>query len=226
MKKIALILLLCSTNLFAQNLSTSFPAGKGANYKVLMKKDPQPIQLAIYIAGTRVDSVHVEYYMTTKGIIPLQMWQQFEIGVGKGPAEIRKGYVLTNEMKTPETIPSDYLKGAAGGIQVNDFLFKDKASIEKYKVGEEIVEIAAGSTKATHYRTSSNGQTVDYWVSDDAKPLGLVLLTSKSDKNENQNYSIELTSVADNVKPKILPENAVPLTDKGKAYLAKPASMR
>jgi hypothetical protein len=211
----------------AQNLSQSFPAGSGANYKIRMGQDNTPIHLALYVAGTRVDSVHIEYFLETKGLLPVQMWQQFEIGVAPGKsAEIRKGYVLTKELTQPETMPEAYLKGASGGLQVNDFLFSNQAQLDKDKIGVETVEIAAGSTKATHYRTSRNGQTIDYWISDDAKPMGLVMLISKNPKKPEQNYGLELVNLMENVKAKILPEKAVPLSEKGKALLAKPESLR
>jgi len=227
MNKLIVLALLFSLNSSAESLSQSFPAGQGASYKVRMKKETTPVFLSLYVAGTRVDSVHIEYFLETKSIIPVQMWQQFEIGVNKkGPAEVRKGFVLTKELTTPEIMPPSYLQGASNGIQVNDFLFSDKAQLAKDKIGDEIVEIAAGSTKATHYRKTNNGQTVDYWISDDAKPMGLVMLVSKSDKNENQNYSIELTSLMENVKAKIVPEKAVPLSEKGKGILTKPESIR
>ena len=227
MNKFLVLLLLLSFHTHAESLSQSFPAGQGASYKVRVRKESTPIYLSLYVAGTRVDSVHIEYFMETKTIIPVQMWQQFEIGVNaKGPAEIRKGFVLTKELSNAEIMPPEYLKGAGGGIQVNNFLFADKAQLDKDKVGEELVEIAAGSTKATHYRTTGNGQTVDYWISNDAKPMGLVMLVSKSEKNENQNYSLELISLMENVKAKIVPEKAVALSEKGKGLLAKPESMR
>lgn len=220
-----MIALFLSINVFAQNLSTSFPAGSGASYKVDIKKNSAPILLSIYIAGTRIDSVHVEYFMETKSFIPVQMWQQFEIGVTQKGSEIRNGYIQTPELANAEIMPSNYLKGASGGIQVNDFLFVNEKQLLKHKIGDEIVEIAAGSTKATHYRTTSNGQTIDYWISSEAKPIGLVMLVSKG-KNEEQNYSLELTTLVENVKAKIMPEKAVPLTDKGRQYLAKPESLR
>lgn len=226
MLKFVALCLLFTISANAQNLSTSFPAGTGAAYKVKMKKDPTPIFLSIYVAGTRVDSVHIEYFLETKGLLGVQMWQQFEIGVTPKGAEIRKGYVLTKELTNAEIMPQEHLKGASGGIEMNDFLFAEKEQLNKDKIGVEMVEIAAGTTKTTHYRTSNNGQTVDYWVSDDAKPLGLVMLISKSEKNENQNYSLEMTNMMENVKAKILPEKAVPLTIKGKGLLAKPESLR
>lgn len=215
-----------SVSVFAQNLSTSFPAGSGSSYKVKMKKDSTPILLSLYVAGTRVDSVHIEYFMETKGFLAVQMWQQFEIGVTSKGAQIKKGYVQNKDMSTAEIMPPDYLKSAGGGIQVNDFLFANKEQLNKDRVGDEIVEIAAGSTKATHYRTNNNGQTVDYWISEEARPMGLVMLVSKSEKNENQNYSLELVSLMENVKAKIIPEKAIPLTVKGKSMLAIPESLR
>lgn len=226
MLKIFIPFFLFSLSCFAQNLSTSFPAGTGAAYKVKMKKDPTPILLSIYVAGTRVDSVHIEYFMETKGLVPVQMWQQFEIGVSANGAEVRKGYVQTKELTDAEVMPVEYLKGAQDGIKVNDFLFSDKKILDKDKIGVEMVEVAAGTTKATHYRTTGNGQTVDYWISDDAKPMGLVMLVSRSATQENQNYSLEMVNLIRDIKAKILPEKAVPLSAKGKGLLAKPESLR
>ena len=229
MNRFILLLLISQISLcsFAQSLSESFPAGKGASYVVRFNKNPKPVNLSIYVAATRVDSVHIEYFLEVKDLLPVQLWQQFEIGVRSGhSAEVRRGYVFAKELPRPEIIPSEYLRGAAGGIQVNDFLFASKDQLEKHKVGDEIVEISAGTTKATHYRTSNNGQTVDYWIADQARPLGLVMLVSKSEKDENQNFSLELTGILENVKPKINSEQAVELSPKGKAFLAKPQSVK
>lgn len=225
MKLLILALLFTSLSALAQ-LGRSFPAGSGASYNIKMKSDSTPINLQLYVASSRTDSVNIEYFMETKGIVGVQMWQQFEIGVapGKG-AQIKKGYVLTKELSRPESMPAGYLQGAEDGIQVNDFLFVDKAKLDKDKVGDEMVEIAAGETKATHYRTTGNGQTVDYWISDEARPMGLVMLVSKGTKPE-QNYSLELVNLMDNVKAKIRPEDAVPLSAKGREFLAKPSSVR
>jgi hypothetical protein len=224
--KITSLFLLLSFNAFAQSMSQSFPAGKGASYKVKMDKNEEPIFLSIYVAGTKVDSVNIEYFLETKGLLGVQMWQQFEVGIKTAsPAEVRRGYVQTKELKNPEIIPADFLKGAQGGVQVNDFLFQNKNSLDKNKIGIETIEIAAGTTKATHYRTTNNGQTVDFWISDEAKPLGLVLLTSKG-KKDSQNYGLELVNLTDNVKAKIVPETAVPLTETGKAFLARPEALR
>lgn len=222
----ALLFVVVAISAYAQSLSESFPAGKGAVYKIKFKDDPTPVHLSLYVAGTRVDSVHIEYQLETKGLLPVQMWQQFEIGVTPKGAEIRKGFVLAKELPKPEIMPADYLKGASGGLQVNDFLFATKEQLARHRIAEEMVEIAAGTTKATHYRTSSNGQTVDYWISDKAKPMGLVMLISKGEKSAHHNYSLELVNMMENVKPKIVPERAVPLTSKGKSFLARPESMR
>lgn len=227
MNSFFLLFLILSVNTLAESISQNFPAGYGASYRIKIKKESNPINLSIYVAGTKVDSVNVEYFMETKSIFPIQVWQQFEIGINeKATVDIKKGFILTKDLSIPEIIPIEYLKGVSGGIQVSNFLFRDKAQLNKDKIGEEIVEIAAGTTKATHYRTSSNGQTIDYWISFNAKPIGLVMLISKSEKNEHQNYAIELTNLIENVKPKINPENAVPLSEKGKSLLAKPESLR
>ena len=217
-----LTLLVFPLSVLAENLSVSFPAGSGSAYKIKMNQDSTPVYLSLYIASTRVDSVHVEYFMETKGLSSIQMWQQFEIGITDKGSEVRSGYVQTNELPKPEQMPKEYLQGALGGIEMNNYLFLKNAEIDKYKIGTEIVEIAAGTTQAVHYRMQKNGQTLDYWISDDAKPIGLVMLVSKNEKNPNQNYSLELTHLINNIKPKIIPEKAVTISDKGRSLLVKP----
>lgn len=223
-----LLLVLCFSQwAFAQSVGKSFPPGSGASYRIKLQQDSTPIELSIYVAEARVDSLHIEYFMHTKGLLPLEMWQQFEVTVASGrPLKLERGYVYTKELSAPERLPAEYLQGASGGVQVNDFLFATEAQLAQHRIGVETVEIAAGTTKATHYRVSNNGQTVDYWISDSAKPLGLVMLISKSEKNPQQNYGIELLRLVENVKARINPTQAGPLTEKGRSLLARPESVR
>lgn len=211
----------------AETLKEKFPVGSGSKFKMEMASGGTPIDVAIYVASNKASSVNIEYFIETQsGFVAINMWQQFEIDLGSGfGAQIKAGYVKTKELPKPEIMTSEYLVGG-NGVQVNDFLFNDPKVLEKNKVGNETIQILAGETKTSHYRTSNNGQTVDYWISDEAKPIGLVKLTSKHLKDNNQNYSLELAGLMRNVKPMIDPATAVPLTNAGKSFLVKPGSVR
>jgi hypothetical protein len=224
--KLLITLLLLSQSLFANSLKDKFPVGSGSNYKMEMAAGGGSIQVGIYVASNSSSTVNIEYFIESQaGLIPISMWQQFEIDLVAGfGAKIKTGYVKTKELPKPEIMTSEYLVGGSG-VQVNDFLFNDPKALEKNKVGNETIQISAGETKSTHYRTSNNGQTIDYWISDEAKPIGLVKLTSKG-KEANQNYSLELVGLMRNVKPMIDPRSAVSLTANGKSFLVKPGSVR
>jgi hypothetical protein len=218
----SLILLLLAAPLLAgaQALQTKFPAGQGSKFKLNLKEGSDAVELAIYVASNRSKSVNVEYFIESKeGPVPIQMWQQFEIELkSNGPAEVVRGYIQTKELKKPETLTSEYLQGMKGGIQVNDFLFGSPDELNK--IGSGKITTLAGETEATHYRTVSGGTTIDYWISEEAKPIGLVKLISKSDKDKTKDFSLELVTLMSNVKAKIEPIEAVPLTDVGKSFLA------
>lgn len=226
MKNSLLVLLLCFFSpLVSANLANSFPPGKGSTFN--LKMQGSQANLSIYIAEASAHDLSIEYFIEVKeSLLPIQMWQQFEIQIQAGKtAQVTKGYVQTKELKNPEAMTAEYLQGF-DGVQVNDFLFKTKQELDKNKVADEEVMVPAGKTKTTHYRTKNNGQTIDYWISDEAKPIGLVKLVSENPKKVEQNYSIELLSLMNNVKPYINPKNAVPLTPLGKSFLAKPGSVR
>lgn len=226
MKTFILILIFSLGLAQAQDLAKSFPVGKGSNFSLKMKEGGDPINLTITIASVSTNAVNIEYFMEANGLIPLQMWQQFEIAVpNSGPAQIRQGWVKTKELKAPEIMTEEYLKGF-DGVQVSDFLFTDQATLDKNKIGIESVQIPAGKTTATHYRSSNNGQIVDYWISDVAKPIGLMRMISTHPDKPAQNYTLELKNLVNHVKPTIDPAKAVPLTAVGRSLLAKPEGLR
>jgi hypothetical protein len=189
-----------------------------------MQDTPDEVLVSIYVAAASERRVNIEYFIeSTKGLIPVRMWQQFELALNSnGPLEVVRGFVKTKELKYPEEFQGRYLQGSTGGPQVNDFLFTSTKEIEKNKVADETIAIAAGSTKAMHYRTQSNGATIDYWISYEAKPIGLVKLISQHPSDKKQNYQLELDSLIENVRPHIDPADAKPLSDAGKALLAAP----
>jgi len=100
-------------------------------------------------------------------------------------------------------------------------MFSDEAQLDKFKVGLESVEVPAGKILCSHYRKARGDQTVDFWISDKAGAIGLVKLTSKGVNNKDHDFKLELLSLLKNVKPKINPKEAVPLTDKGRMFIGK-----
>ncbi len=225
MKSSLLFSLLFSSSLFGADLTQSFPAGKGSLYQMEVQGQKIPVDVSIYVASSSQDRVSIEYFISSReSLLPVEMWQQFEITPSTSGSKVTKGFVQIRELKNPETLTEEYLKGF-DGVKVNDFLFSTEAELNKNKIGEETVLVPAGKDKAIHYRTVGKDQTIDYWISPSAKPIGLVKLVSTSSEDK-KNYKLELTSLMKNVKPFIDPAKAVPLSNLGKSYLAKPESVR
>ncbi|MFL5784411.1 MAG: hypothetical protein ACJ76H_07385 [Bacteriovoracaceae bacterium] len=226
MKSKLFLALLFATPLYAADLTETFTPGKGTLYQLEVQGQKIPVDVSIYVASSAKDHVNIEYFLSSReSLIPVEMWQQFEIAASENGSKVTKGFIQTKELKNPETLTDDYLKGL-DGVQVNDFLFSSESELSKDKVGEEMVEVPAGKDKAMHYRTVSGGSTIDYWISDSAKPIGLVKLVSKHPSDQKKNYTLALTSLMKNVKPFIDPAKAVPLSSLGKSLLAKPESIR
>lgn len=221
-----LLCLLFSTAAHATDLTESFPPGKGSLYQLEVQGQKIPVNVSIYVAHSTRNSVSIEYFLSSQeSLLPVEMWQQFEISPSTSGTKVTKGYVQTKELKNPETLTGEYLNGF-DGVKVNDFLFSDENEINKNKIGVEMVEVPAGKDKATHYRTVAKDQTIDYWISDSAKPIGLVKLVSKHPSDQKKNYKLELTSLMKNVKAFIEPAKAVPLSATGRSLLSKPESVR
>lgn len=188
----------------------SFEKGSGSEF--VMSSQGQKVSLNIYIANKAKHNMSVEFHFGTGGLLSTNMYQQFEMSLkGTSPVKVEKGYILTSGSGAPE-IMKEYMFHQNRGVQINDFLFASAGEIEGSFKGDETVEIPAGSIVAKHYQKSANGQTVDFWISDQVKPIGLVKLVSKSDKEKFNNYTIELASLLKNVAAKIDPKKAVPMS--------------
>ena len=120
-------------------------------------------------------------------------------------------------MKGPEKLGAESLKGF-DGLEMNDFLFANKQQIARWEVGKETIEVEAGKVEATHYRQTMGDRTFDYWLSDSARPIGLVKLECKGTK-ESDTYKVSLTSLLKHVGRKINPAKATAMTQQGLALL-------
>lgn len=218
MKSIFLFLL-CFIKITSAN-AIEYTVRSGSEFKFSGSKG-ENISLNIYITESSFTKLGIEYFFST-GLLGMDVWQQFILGINNKSLSLDEGYILSSEMKKPEIMTRDFLNNNPDGVNVEDFFFSKNADIEKYKIGMEKVEVPAGSIFTTHYRQNKKGQTVDFWISDKAGAIGLVKLISKGSTNKDQDYTIELMSLLKNVKPKINPKEAVPLTDKGRLFLNKP----
>jgi hypothetical protein len=201
MKNLKFLLFFISINCFAQK---TFEVGSGSQFKLTMQESLNA-NLNIYISESSLNQLGVEYFFTTDGILGQKMWQQFIFKVtGEGPLQINAGYVKTPDMTFAES------------------LFAKKEQLTKFLIKEEKIEVPAGFVLTQHYRKERNGQVVDFWISPVAMPIGLVKLISSSKTKVEHNYKIELLSLLKKVKAEIDPLKSKPLSDKGKAILAKP----
>ena len=149
------------------------------------------------------------------------MWQQFHFKiVDTGPLIITAGFIKTAKGAKTEIMTKELFQQNQG-VEVQYFICSKKEQIQKYYIADELVEIPAGHIMAKHYRKKSNGQIIDFWISDKVLPIGLVKLVSKSEKVKTNNYSIELASLLKNVKATIDPRVAIPMTKETKKLLIR-----
>jgi hypothetical protein len=119
-------------------------------------------------------------------------------------------------------LTDEYLKGF-DGAQISTFMFESADELRQSKVGIEKITVPAGTVEATHYRIIDRDQTVDFWIHESAKPIGIVKMISTG-KSLKLNYSLELKSLMTNSAPKIDPKKARPLTKEAKEFLPKPGT--
>lgn len=192
-----------------------FKVGEGSSFA--LKTEGKTVDLNIYVAAREKKSLSVEMHFGAGGIFPFNMWQQFQFDFKENrPISISKGYILAKENKTAEIMPKELFKQDQG-IQVQDFLFSKQSEFSKFFVGDELVETPAGTFVAKHFKRSRKGQIVDFWISEEVGPIGLVKLISTSESKSSQNYSVELKSLLKRVRPTINPEDATEISKESRA---------
>ncbi len=207
-----LILLLIPLKIFA------FTKGQGSTFE--MSASGAKTNIDIYFASSGKEKVSIEYHMNAQTLLGSDVWMQFSLDVKKDTGVvIQNGYFLANKELKPEIMTRDFFY-VIKVIQVQGFIFLKESELNKNFIGLETVELPAGTIKAKHYRKTNDGQTVDFWISEKVKPIGLVKLVSKSTTVSSNNYSIELKSLLVNVKPTIDPKNAVPMTNNTRSFLS------
>lgn len=215
MKKMLFFLLMITS---ISSNAKDYIVGSGSEFK-LTDNNEKKVSLSIYVSESSFTKLGVEYFFSTGGFLGVEAWQQFHFAIQDKGLSLESGYIQSADMKKAEIMTKDFMNNNEKGVKIEDFIFTKDSEIEKYKIGTEIIEVPAGSMNATHYQKKRDNQTVDFWISDKAGVIGLVKLVSQG--TGEQNYKIELESLIKNVKTKINPKEATPLTDKGRIFLGK-----
>jgi hypothetical protein len=226
MRTLLALFFIFGLNVYAQNSKApstaenlpKYQIGSGGKYQLMVGKDPTDVQIG-FVEQTPSKLV-VEISMKSandKDSLNIKMVQQFQLGVGGGKIKIQKGIMKIPMISQPQILPPEYLEGF-DGAQVKSFLIGSSSELSGKKVGIEHISTPAGDFTATHYRHIENGQTIDYWIADAAKPLGLVKIESTG-KSSSQNYKMEFKGTVTGVTAQINADEAVPLNEAAKAFL-------
>ncbi|MFM8551279.1 MAG: hypothetical protein ACKOCD_03060 [Nitrospiraceae bacterium] len=195
--------------------------GSGSRFTLQSQGSTFDLNVGLVKVDAAANRAVIEVYAADQFSAPL--WQQFTLDVkGTRPA-VESGYIQVGN-KAPMTLPKQYLSGI-GNLDVGMFLLSEAdlragSGKDLKSLGQETITIAAGTVTCLHYRVEKDGQTLDFWASDEAKPIGLVRMVSAGKKKE-ENYQLELQELLSGIAAKIDPSKAGPLSDDMKAILTK-----
>ncbi|MCB0406322.1 MAG: hypothetical protein KDD51_16190 [Bdellovibrionales bacterium] len=201
--RLALTLFFFCSGLFASDI---WLKGSGSEFQLSTAGSPTQA-VWVYVSESTDTKVGVEMYFSMPSLLGgenVELWLQSHFG-RKEPPILEASYLMTSAMNSPEKVDLLAVRRSQG-LGMGDFLFLDEKKLASLKVGEETVETPAGKVRATHYRSTSSEQTLDYWISEQAKPIGLVKLESRG----TQVFSMSLKRLVRNVASKISPAAAGP----------------
>ncbi len=189
--------LLCAVPALALAQGTA-PLGDGARFSLSLG-DARPVDLVIVSGKTPSGGAWVDYALSEGGGLG-QVRQRFVLeGPTSGaPVRVTEGYIQLPGMAAPERLPQEHL-AARDGLSLEGFLLQRASQVRDLRVGEEVVQVGAGSVKAVHFRRTEADRVVDFWVADDAAPVGLVLLKSRG-KRPMDTYTVELQALVKNAR--------------------------
>lgn len=195
-----------------------YKIGSGNKYVLNLNGDPYEVVIA-FVDSTDQKTV-IEVFMQAKAgstKMDIQMWQQFHLGFVNEKINIIKGILQIPQIGKPQVLPNEYLQGGSG-VQMKSFLIGSQNEIGGKKINVEKLSMGGQTFESTHYRHVENGQTIDFWLSDDAKPIGLVKLSSAGG-GSGMNYSMNYLATVSGVKAHIKESDAEPLNDIAKSFL-------
>ncbi|MCB0365955.1 MAG: hypothetical protein KDD68_11225 [Bdellovibrionales bacterium] len=219
--QIGLFVALASLFFFSKSYGFDLPKlKKGSGARFELKLSSGAAEVAITIADSTSNQVALEYYFKDLSFIGIEMWQRYHVQPQGKKLKLSDGYVLMPQFgQTAMKLTPDYLEGF-DGVQVSSFMMGSEEELNAHKVAVEKITVPAGTVEATHYRVKERGQTIDFWIHESAKPIGIVKIVS-SGKELKHNYTMQLKSLIQNSSPKIDPKTAGPLTKEAKTFLPK-----
>jgi hypothetical protein len=195
--------------------------GNGSRFSLQSQGSTFDMNVGLVKVDVAASRAVIEIYASDQFSDPL--WQQFALEVKGDRPSVESGYIQVGN-KAPMVLTKQYLSGI-GNLDVGMFLVSEAdlragTSKDLKSLGQETITSAAGQVKCLHYRVEKGGQTLDFWASDEAKPIGLVRMISTGKKKED-NYQLELKELLSGIAAKIDPAKAGPLSDEMKAILTK-----
>lgn len=195
--------------------------GNGSRFKMHSQGSTFDLNVGLVKVDPAAARAVIEVYAAAQLSDPL--WQQFTLDVKGDRPTVESGYIQVGD-KAPMTLPKQYLTGV-GSLDVSLFLLSESdlrtgTTRDLKNVGQETIATPAGAVKCSHYQVEKAGQKLDVWVSDEARPVGLVRMQSAG-KQKEENYDLELQELLSGVAPKIDPAKAGPLSEEMKKLLAK-----
>ena len=195
-----------------------YEKGSGATYDLTLNDSPTEVTIGFMDQTAKKLVIEITMQPKNEGEgLNLRMAQQFHLGLVNGKIQILKGLLKIPMVEKPQILPAEYLEGF-NGVQVKSFLIGSAQDLDDKKIGSESITANGKKYSTVHYRHTENGQTIDYWVSDQAKPMGLVKLTSKGSSTQH-NYNMLLKGTRSNLKAEIDESRAEPLNSTAKSFL-------
>jgi hypothetical protein len=196
--------------------------GNGSRFTMQAQGGTYDLQIGLVKVDQVSGLVTLEVFAAAQLADPL--WQQFTLSTTGSRPKIEAGYIQIGN-RAPMKLQDKHLAGTSN-LDINLFLLSE-AELRKdtmgglKPVGQEAIRTKAGAVDCGHYRLEKPEQTLDMWISDDARPIGLIKLVSTG-KKPADNYRLELQELLSGIAAKIDPKRAVPLSDEMKALLARP----
>jgi hypothetical protein len=196
--------------------------GNGSRFTMQAQGSTYDMQIGLVKVDQASGLVTVEVFAAAQLADPL--WQQFTLSTTGARPKIENGYIQVGN-KAPMKLQDKHLAGTSS-LDINLFLLSEselrKDTMGALKpVGQEVVKTKAGEVQCGHYRMERPEQTLDLWISDEARPIGLIRLVSTG-KKPADNYRLELQELLSGIAAKIDPKRAVPLSDEMKTLLSRP----
>ncbi len=196
--------------------------GGGSRFKMHFQGSTSDMHVGLIKVDPAAGKVVLEVFAKADFTEP--MWQQFIISMKAERPAIEAGYVQVGS-RSPMTLTAQHLAGTES-LDVNMFLLteaelRDGKQKNIQRVGQEKITIPAGTVLSTRYKVERPDQKLEFWISDEARPIGLIRLVSTGKKTE-QNYRLELEELLSGLAAKINPTKAVPLTDEVRKMISAP----